>query len=287
MRVLITGAGGQLGRELAEVFDESGEHEVLATDRRTLDLANRESVFAAITGARPEVIIHAGAYTKVDDAETDAEAAMVVNADGTRCVVEAAERAGARVVYLSTDYVFDGTLDRPYVETDAPNPLSVYGKSKLAGEKELRSIDIVVRTSWIFGRYGSNILKTILKLGEGGRSFDFVDDQVGYPTCAQDLAEAIYGLVNEGLLEGLSGTFHVTNQSETTWCGFARSVMEAAGYDPERVRPIATAELFPARPAVRPKNSRLDNLALRLHRRPELSDHRDAIERVVKELLSQ
>lgn len=283
MRVLITGAGGQVGRELVERFTAPGHHDVVRPTRAQFDLCNRDSVMGFITMFGPDVVVHAGAFTDVDACEDDPQKALRTNSLGTRHVAAASRVAGARVLYISTDYVFGGDLDRPYDEWDAPGPKSVYGRSKLGGEAELGDGDTIVRTSWVFGRYGSNIVKTILRLLDSGSTMAFVDDQRGSPTCAGDLAEKIYELV----AGRLSGTYHVTNQGATTWYGFARDVVEAAGENPERVVPIATSELDPPRKAPRPANSVLENAALHLQGVPLLPDHRDGIQRVVKELLTK
>jgi dTDP-4-dehydrorhamnose reductase len=190
---------------------------------------------------------------------------------------------GAHLVYVSTDYVFDGTLDRPYVEWDRPNPQSVYGRSKLGGETEVHAVAgpaaTVVRTAWVSGAHGANMVKTVLRLGRSDPAaiLRFVDDQRGCPTFTADLATALVRLA----LDRRPGTFHVTNQGETTWFGFARATLEAAGLDSGRVEPIATSELDPPRPAPRPANSRLDNSALRLSGLPPLPEWKDALARLV------
>jgi dTDP-4-dehydrorhamnose reductase len=282
MRVLITGAEGQVGRELVARFERNGNHQVTATNRAILDLAKRDSVLSAITSVEPDIVVHAGAFTAVDLCESQADDAIAINSLGTRHVVDAASRCGARVLYVSTDYVFDGSKDEPYNEWDDPNPQSVYGRSKLGGERELRTGDTIVRTSWVFGRHGNNIVKTILRLAEGDGDLQFVDDQHGKPTSAQDLAGCIYYLA----VSQLPGIFHVTNAGATTWYQFACDVLTAAGHDPNRVKPIKTADMDPPRPARRPVNSVLDNAALRLQGLPELPDHRAAMNRLVKELLA-
>ena len=274
MRVLVTGAGGQLGRELVEVFEG---WDVVAADRNRLDVVDRDAVVGAITSLRPDVVVHAAAWTAVDACEDDVDRAVLVNALGTRHVADGARRVGAHVVYISTDYVFDGTKATAYDEWDQPNPRSVYGRSKLGGERELDPGSTVVRTSWVFGRHGSNIVKTVLGLqGE----LRFVDDQLGCPTSAADLAGAVRMLV----ASRAPGVFHVTNQGATTWFDFAREVLRLAGDDPARVSPATTAEL--GRPAPRPANSVLDNAALRLSGLALLPDHREPLERLVKELTS-
>jgi dTDP-4-dehydrorhamnose reductase len=255
MRVLITGAGGQLGRELVEAFATAGAgHQVVGCDHSRLDVADRDAVLQVLTTVSPDAIVHAGAWTAVDACQADPDRALQVNALGTRHVAEGARLVGAHLCYVSTDYVFDGTAQRAYDEWDETNPRSVYGRSKRGGELEALSGvpgATVVRTSWVCGRYGSNMVKTVLRLGAQPGPLAFVDDQHGCPTFADDLAAAIRQLV----VARLPGIFHVTNQGPTTWYGFARDVLAAAGMDPERVHPIATADLDPPRPAPRPANS--------------------------------
>ena len=280
MRIVITGAGGQLGHDLVEAFDG---HDVVAADHGRLDVADREAVLQLLAATQPDAVVHAGAWTAVDACEGDPDRAFQVNALGTRHVAEGARRAGAHVLYVSTDYVFDGTSPEPYVEWDGPNPLSVYGRSKLGGERELDAGSTIVRTSWVCGRHGGNMVKTVLRLDQQHDELAFVDDQHGHPTFTPDLAAMIRHLV----VSRLPGTFHVTNQGQTTWFQFARDVLTAAGRDPNKVRPIATSDLDPPRPAPRPANSVLDNAALRLQGVPLLADHHDPLERLVKELLAQ
>jgi dTDP-4-dehydrorhamnose reductase len=287
MRVLITGAGGQLGQDLVTAFDEAGRHrEVVAADHDALDVSDRESVLQAIDSVRPDVVVHAAAWTHVDACEGHPDRAYQVNALGTRHVAEGARLAGAHAVYVSTDYVFDGRADHSYREWDDPNPLSVYGRSKLGGERELLSLlpgATVVRTSWVCGAHGANMVKTVLRLANERPELAFVDDQRGNPTFTDDLAAMIVRLS----VARLPGVFHVTNQGTTTWYRFACDVLSAAGLDPRIVRPITTAELQPPRPAPRPANSVLDNSALRLQGIPLLPDHHEPLERLVKHLVAQ
>jgi dTDP-4-dehydrorhamnose reductase len=282
MRVLVTGAAGQVGREVVDACAAAGD-EVVACDHATLELADRDSVLQAVAAAAPEAVVHVGAWTDVDGCESDPDRAYAVNALGTRHVAEAARGAGARVCYVSTDYVFDGTSARPYREWDATNPLSVYGRSKLAGEAVLAPSDTVVRTSWVCGRHGRNFVKTIVGRAAQGQQLTVVDDQHGCPTFAEDLAAMIRTLV----VARLPGIFHVTNQGPTTWYRFARDAVEAAGLDPALVAPISTADMRPPRPAPRPANSVLDNAALRLSGLPLLADHHEPLERLAKELGAQ
>lgn len=281
MRVLVTGAGGQLGREVVEACTAAGD-DVVAGERAALDVADRDQVLQVVHAASPDVVVHAGAYTNVDGCETDPDRAFAVNALGTRHVGEAARLTGARVCYISTDYVFDGTASRPYREWDATNPLSVYGRSKLAGESVLGPADTVVRTSWVCGRYGRNFVRTILGKAAQGEQLRVVDDQHGCPTFAEDLA----GMIRRLAVARLPGVFHVTNQGATTWYRLARDAVEAAGLDVDLVTPITTAEMQPPRPAPRPANSVLDNAALRLSGVPLLADHHEPLERLVKELVA-
>ena len=279
MRVLITGAGGQVGRELVAAF---ADHEVLAVDHATLEVTDRQAVLAAVTSTRPDAIVHAAAWTAVDDCEGDPDRAIAVNALGTRHVAEGAERVGAHLCYLSTDYVFDGTQAEPYTEWDPPNPQSVYGRSKLAGEAEAARVpeSSIVRLSWVCGRHGHNMVKTILRLAGEHDTLQFVDDQFGHPTFADDAA----GMIRRLVAERRRGLYHVTNQGVVSWYEFARAVLEAAGLDPDRVEPVATHDLVPVRAAPRPANSVLDNAALRLSGLPLLPHYRESLDRLVAEL---
>ena len=306
-RVLVTGGNGQLGRDVRDVLAGSipagglaesalagsilpvvtpGTFEVLATDIDTLDLVDRDAVRDAVHRFRPDLILHGGAYTAVDACEADPDTAFAVNAMGTRHMAEAAASVGAHIVYVSTDYVFDGQSDRPYVEWDAPGPRSVYGRSKLGGEQEIRALSgaagTIVRTAWVSGAHGANMVKTVLRVAAGDPqgTLRFVDDQHGCPTFTADLARAIVRLG----VDRRPGTFHVTNQGETTWFGFVQATMAAAGLDPGRVEAISTADLQPPRPAPRPANSRLDNAAMRLSGLPAMPPWQDALARLVAAL---
>jgi dTDP-4-dehydrorhamnose reductase len=263
---LVTGAGGQVGHELQRVLAGRG-WEAVAADHASLDLVSRDEVRALVHTVRPTVVFNAAAYTKVDDCETSAAQAFAVNALGVRHVAEACHETGAHLVHFSTDYVFDGTKTGPYVEWDSTNPLSVYGRSKLAGEVEAMAMGLgatVVRTSWVCGQVGHNIVRTLVAMAaalaeDPQRVLSFVVDQHGCPTMAGDLAETAIGLG----IDRRPGLFHVTNQGPTTWHGFASEVVRLLGEDPARVRPVTTDELDPPRPAPRPANSVLEPAALR------------------------
>lgn len=278
MRILVTGAEGQLGTDLVRACTAAGD-DVVACGRAELDLGNRASVLQAITASAPDVVVNAGAWTAVDACESDPDRAYAVNALGVRWVTAAARLVGAHVVHVSTDYVFDGTKEGPYLEWDAPNPTSVYGRSKLGGEHEVDPAHTVVRTAWVCGAHGPNMVKTVLGLLDRPE-LAFVDDQRGCPSFTADLAVAIRRLA----VERAGGTFHVTNQGATTWYGFVREILGAAGADPGKVRPITTAELDPPRPAPRPANSVLDNAALRMGGFALLPHYRDSLDRLVQEL---
>jgi dTDP-4-dehydrorhamnose reductase len=282
VRVLVTGAGGQLGTEVVGVLGAGG-HDVVAAGHDRLDVGDRDAVLGAITSVRPDAVVHAAAWTAVDACEADTDRAWRVNALGCRYVADGCARVGAHLCGVSTDYVFDGAQPAPYTEWDRTNPINAYGRSKEAGEREALALApgaAIVRTSWLAGAAGPNFVKTMLRLAAGDGEVPVVDDQRGCPTFARDLAEGIAGL----LAARLPGVFHMTNQGATTWWGLARATFALAGADEDRVVPITTAALVPARPAPRPVNSVLDNAALRLAGRPLLADHREALARFVKEL---
>lgn len=295
MRVLVTGAGGQLGRDVLDVLsgavplggsedwlDAVGvepAEEVLGLDHDQLDVTDEAAVESIVTGFGPDAIIHTAAWTAVDACESDPDRAMAVNTDGTSNVARSAGLVGATVVYVSTDYVFDGTSTRPYLETDETNPLSAYGRSKLGGE---RAIDLdhgstVARTAWVSGYHGANMTRTVMRLASGDGVLRFVDDQQGSPTFTADLAPALAVLARRRL----GGVFHLTNSGATSWYEFAKAVLDEAGGDPSRVHPIATSELDPPRPAPRPANSVLDNPAWRSAGLPPLPPWGDGLRRLV------
>lgn len=273
MRVLVTGSSGQLGTELMALLAASPQHEAVGLDLPDHDLTDRDVVLGAITGWRPDLVVHAAAMTAVDRCETEVELAFRVNALATRFVADGCRRVGAHLVYVSTDYVFDGTSERPYVEWDRPCPRSVYGASKLGGELEVDPCWTVARTSWVCSAHGSNMVRTLLRLAEAGGEVSFVDDQRGHPTFASDLARMVLRLG----VGRVPGVVHTTNQGVVSWYGFAQEVFRAAGHDPDRVRPISTDELDPPRPAPRPANSVLDDVAWRGHGFEPARDFREAL----------
>ncbi|MPY94246.1 MAG: dTDP-4-dehydrorhamnose reductase [Acidimicrobiia bacterium] len=283
MRILVTGAAGQVGREVTELLARAPHHEVLGASRAELDLADRDQVLGAVTGWRPDLVLNLAAMTAVDLCETEVDLAFRVNSLGARHVADGARRVGAHVVHVSTDYVFDGAKQAPYVEWDPPSPRSMYGRSKLGGEVELATSGCswtVARTSWVCGFHGANMVKTVLRLAGGEGPLRFVDDQRGHPTFADDLA----GMLVRLGVERRPGLFHVTNQGAVSWFELVREILALAGGDPARVEPISSADLVPPRPAPRPANSVLDNAALRLSDVALLDDFRAPLERLVHRL---
>ncbi|MFM9059196.1 MAG: dTDP-4-dehydrorhamnose reductase [Planctomycetaceae bacterium] len=281
MRLLVTGHRGQLGTELMRVCATRGI-DATGVDVDTVDVTDRDAVAAAVAAARPDAVIHGAAWTAVDACESDPDKAFRANATAVRWVAEACAAAGAHLVHVSTDYVFDGTKPTPYVETDAPNPRSVYGHSKLAGEVEALKYPAaaVARTSWVCGAAGGNMVKTVLRLAREGKPLAFVSDQTGHPTFTSDLAPALLRLA----ADRRTGLYHVTNQCAVSWCEFVREIVRLTGGDPATVRPITTAELDPPRPAPRPANSVLADVAWRAAGYPPLRDFRAPLAELLAEL---
>lgn len=276
-QVLVTGAGGQLGTDCVLRYRDRS---VIGATRAQLDVGDRGAVQQAISDARPDIVINAGAWTAVDDCEADPGRAMRDNADSVRYLNAACLSVGAHLVHLSTDYVFDGTKTSPYVESDEPNPQSVYGSSKLAGELEVDARFTIVRTSWVCGEYGNNMVKTILRAIDKYPRLSFVDDQRGHPTFTADLAKTLRLLADERV----AGLFHVTNAGPVSWYEFTQEVLLAAGEDPSRVDAISTEELDPPRPAPRPANSVLENAELKTQGIELLRDFREPLGELVAKL---
>jgi dTDP-4-dehydrorhamnose reductase len=267
-RILITGSAGQLGLELQRSF--AGEGEIIPHDRDTVDLTVPEQVRNLVRSTAPDMILNAAAYTAVDRAETEKEAAHAANAEAPRTLAEEALRAGALLVHYSTDYVFDGTKQGPWSEKDSPSPLNEYGASKLAGEEAIRQVGgsyLIFRTSWVYGPRGNNFLLTMLRLGRERDSLNIVDDQIGAPTTSIELADATRSIVSGiyagkyGEAAGWAGLYNMTCSGSVSWCGFAQAIFERGralldGKTPT-VNPIATSA-YPT-PAKRPQNSILSN----------------------------
>lgn len=254
MRILLTGRSGQIGWELERSLAPLGE--VIATDRGTLDLADPDAIRRAVREARPEVIVNAGAYTAVDTAESEPALAMRVNGAAPGILAEEAKRLGALLVHYSTDYVFDGEKRAPYREDDPPNPINVYGRSKLEGERAIAASGaryLILRTSWVYGLRGRNFLRAILQRAKAGSALRVVDDQTGAPTWCREVARTTERIITQR--SDATGIYHLSAGGETTWCGFARAILALARIDVE-VASIATAQYRTA--AARPHYSVLD-----------------------------
>jgi len=265
MRIAVTGTTGQLVQSLLARAADAGVT-VIAVGRPELDLAQPEGILQVLAATRPDCIVNAAAYTAVDKAEAEPDLAMAVNGSGAGAVATAAASLGLPMIQISTDYVFDGALPRPWRENDETGPLGVYGRSKLAGEQAVAAATAdhaILRTAWVYSPYGANFVKTMLRLAETRDELGVVADQIGSPTSAPDLAEAVIAIAKAMVAKpddrSLRGVFHAAGSGETSWAGLAEAVFAASvEFDgpSARVRPIATAE-YPT-PARRPANSRLD-----------------------------
>ncbi|MBZ5992323.1 dTDP-4-dehydrorhamnose reductase [Leuconostoc gelidum] len=250
MKFLITGANGQLGQELQKLLRER-ELDFVTFDSTQLDITSREAVLATFEAIKPDIVLHAAAYTKVDLAEDDGrELNWQVNVNGTKNVADAAKKIGAKLVAVSTDYVFDGTQNNDYVETDAVNPQNAYGRAKLAGElavTESGADAYIVRTSWVFGEFGNNFVYTMQRLATTHPKLTVVNDQLGRPTWTRTLAEFMLHLVD---VKATYGVYHLSNTGTTTWFDFAREILKNTDVE---VAPVTSAE-FPQK-AYRPRHS--------------------------------
>lgn len=285
MRVLVTGVGGQLGSEVASGFRQAG-HEVIAPARQELDFAHPGQLAATARTLQADWVINCAAYTQVDKAESDAEQAFIVNRDSPAQLARAVADYGGRMLQVSTDFIFDGAQRRPYAETDPPNPLGVYGRSKLEGEQAVQRLlpeAVVLRTAWVYGVHGHNFVKTMLRLAMAGKPLRVVNDQLGTPTWTTDLAAAIAVLV----AKDAAGTFHFTSAGETSWHGFASAILDEgrqAGFavKTETIAPIPTAD-YPT-PATRPVYSVLDTEKIRALLPGPIPEWRDSLKKMLQEL---
>ena len=259
--ILVIGARGMLGRDLMGILQSSLPNDgVIGWDIEEIDIRKEEETVTKIEKLRPEIVIHIAAYTDVDGCELDEEKAFAVNAEGTKHVALAASRCRAKVVYLSTDYVFDGNKREPYLESDLPHPLNVYGLSKLKGEQYVQEWVkdfLIIRTQWLYGRYGKNFVASILRQAREKEILSIVNDQIGSPTCTADLAKAISVLIQ---FNG-QGIFHVASSDLCSWYTFGQAILKLSGKDKVRVIPVSSQEL--SRPAVRPFYSVLNCQKLR------------------------
>ncbi len=265
MRIAVTGKQGQVVSALMERGDQAGV-EIIAVGRPELDLADRMSIRASLLKIKPDVIVSAAAYTAVDKAESEAELAFAINAEGPAAIAQVAAELGIPVVHLSTDYVFPGNKQGVYVETDATGPVSVYGKSKLAGEEGVATANpnhAILRTAWVYSPFGANFVKTMLRLAETRDALNVVADQHGTPTSALDIADAVLAIARRLVADPdpeLRGIFHLTGSGEATWADFAETIfafLQEKNGKTISVGRITTTD-YPT-PARRPANSRLSN----------------------------
>lgn len=283
MKILLTGANGQVGWELQRAFAPLGD--VLALGHAQLDLADADAIRQALRHAAPDLILNAAAYTAVDRAEQEPELAQAVNGDAPGILAEEAQRLNAALVHYSTDYVFDGAKGAPYEEIDAPHPMSVYGTTKLAGEKAISAVDcahLILRTSWVYGARGKNFLRTMQRLARERDELRVVDDQLGAPTWSRMLAEATLAMLGQCLhkdavadrLRDRGGLYHLSAGGQTSWFGFASAIVQQVE-KPPRMTPIATGE-YPL-PAARPSYSVLSNDKIARHFGIRLPDWRHSL----------
>ena len=277
VRVLLIGNRGQLGSEVQAVLERNHGLAILGIDYPEIDLSDPTSTELVFGGFDPDFVINCAAFTAVDEAETNEAAAMAVNGLGPRLIAEECRKAGAWLIHVSTDYVFDGSATSPYAEDAQPNPASAYGRTKLAGDlavqEHLPDTHYLLRTAWLYGLNGSNFVKTMLRLEQERDTVSVVTDQVGQPTYARDLAEQLVMLLDR---HPKPGTYHGTNSGEVSWYGFAREVFRLAGADPERVLPTTSADFI--RPAARPAYSVLGHDRWNDQGLPEMRPWLEALE---------
>ncbi len=290
MKVLITGISGMLGVDLYQTLKE--KHEVVGFDLKEFpstsflsppvqrgDITRIDEVKRAFDELSPDLVVHAAAYTDVDGCEKNPDKAYKVNALGTQNVCLASQEPNIPLMYISTDFVFDGNKNSPYLEFDQPHPISIYGRSKLAGEEYVKTLlnkYFVVRTSWLYGYYGRNFVETMLQLASQKKELKVVNNQVGSPTYTRDLSRKI----KELLPTELYGIYHITNSGSCSWYEFAREILELAGIQGVQLKPITSEELD--RPASRPKFSVLENYCLRLALGNSMRDWQEALRDYIK-----
>ena len=295
-KILLTGVNGQVGHALkSRLFNV----EVVALTREQLDLTKTHDIKRVIREVKPDLIINPAAYTAVDKAESEPDLAFAINATAVQILAEEAARLNAALIHFSTDYVYDGTKNSAYIESDAINPVSVYGKSKLAGEDAIRAVGLphlILRTSWVYGAYGKNFLKTILRLAAERDALRIVGDQFGAPTSSDSIAEAVLQLINTWQInqQNQSGIYHFTNAGQTSWHGFSCEIMNQYNHliadknwpalkaEVENVLAITTAD-YPT-PAARPANSRLNNSKLKQVFDVELPSWQQGLQQVMQTL---
>ncbi len=295
-KILLTGVNGQVGYALQKKLSQ---HQVFALNREQLDLSDKDAIRRLMQALKPDLIINPAAYTAVDKAESEPELAYTINAIAPQILAEEAAKLNAALIYFSTDYVYDGSKIADYLETDAVNPLSVYGKSKLAGEEAIRAVGLphlILRTSWVYGAYGKNFLKTIIRLASERDSLRIVADQFGAPTSAESIADAVMELlaVWQPQQANQTGVYHFTNQGKTSWHGFSCAIVneynrlavikneDLLKASVENIAAITTAD-YPT-PAVRPANSTLNNRKLKQTFNVSLPNWEQGLQQVMQSL---
>lgn len=282
MKILITGCDGQLGSCLRDILSQDPEMETVYTDYNELDITDRERVDEFLSGGNFDVIINCAAYTAVDKAESEGVKAEALNTEAPGIIGQSARKHGAKVIHISTDYVFSGQNHRPYEEKDEPYPQGIYGKTKLEGEGLLTSFSkdaIIIRTAWLYSEYGHNFVKTMLSLADSRQEINVVADQIGTPTYAGDLAEAIHGILKSG--NWVAGIFHFTDEGVASWYDFAEAIFEMEGKD-VKVNPIPTSA-YPT-PAKRPLYSVLNKAKIKQTYGLQIPYWRDSLAKCLKRM---
>lgn len=279
MKILITGRHGQLGSELHDLKESYPQHQMVFVDREEMDLSNPEQIVEVLNTEKPQIIVSAGAYTAVDKAESDQELCDAVNHIAVKTIGAWASENNAKVIHISTDYVFDGTSETPLKETDAPDPINVYGLTKLHGEQALRSSGaayVIIRTAWVYSLYGANFVKTMIRLMSEREEIGVVADQVGTPTYARDLASAIMQVIEAP--EFVQGVFHYSNEGKISWHDFAVAIKEIKGFS-TKVNAI-NSDAFPT-PAKRPNFSLLDKSKIKETYKVAVPDWKTSLEEML------
>ncbi|MDR2860115.1 MAG: dTDP-4-dehydrorhamnose reductase [Mediterranea sp.] len=279
MNVLITGSNGQLGNEMRVLAQKHDSHTYFFTDIAELDICNEQAVTTYVTSNRIDVIVNCAAYTAVDSAEDNQELCNRLNNMAAGYLARAAQSCGAGMIHISTDYVFNGTKHTPYTEEDAGCPVSVYGTTKLAGEENvLKHCEkaAVIRTAWLYATYGNNFVKTMIRLGRERDTLGVIFDQIGTPTYANDLAQAIYTILNKGIVRGV---YHFSNEGVCSWYDFAISIHRLAGITGCKVKPLHTSD-YPTR-AVRPHYSVLDKTKIKETYKIEIPHWEESLEKMI------
>lgn len=284
MRILVTGANGQLGNEMQLIAKENTQHQYYFTDVAELDICDESVVRAYIADEKIELVVNCAAYTAVDKAEDDKELCRRLNEEAPGILARASQSCGAKLIQVSTDYVFDGTAHVPYTEKCAPCPNSVYGATKLAGEREVLDNcqeSMIIRTAWLYSTFGNNFVKTMMRLGRERESLGVIFDQIGTPTYAHDLARVIFVAINKGVVRGV---YHFSNEGVCSWYDFTLAIHRLAGITTCKVSPLHTAE-YPTR-AARPHYSVLDKTKIKETYGIEIPHWEESLKHCIKQLNS-